>query len=357
MTTLGTNTITSGNLEAFTPAGSSFPVSADSPFADGYDIASERDALADLVAAANPDESDPRWSRFVLLCEREQQLRRANPTRKANGYKSATHQVTPGLIDVGRLVDQAPDTMTLHTKEAFGAFAGRRPDAQGKGVHIGGGKRFAAVLKAIWALSANDNPYADWLLIAMHDRLSEVRSTIEGATVAKQKLIDLARTQGLNFSVMLSRKPKVVELGFRSPYGYATADVIVVFDYHVRLVKTLMHKDRISENVGRQAIREAGRELRALFLEPIRWERFLVRPEMKALCRADFLASADEAGKNRAAAAVALFGEVPPPIFIGERVPRHSRRQAKRSQSNVHSSELASSAGDEPADADESTLL
>ena len=53
-----------------------FPVSADSPFPDGYDIASERDALADLVAAANPDESDPRWSRFVLLCEREAQLRK-----------------------------------------------------------------------------------------------------------------------------------------------------------------------------------------------------------------------------------------------------------------------------------------
>ena len=42
---------------------------------------------------------------------------------------------------------------------------GRQADAEGKVVPIAGGKRFAAVLKSIWYLSANDNPYADWILI------------------------------------------------------------------------------------------------------------------------------------------------------------------------------------------------
>ena len=59
------------------PAGlAGFPVSPDSPFADGYDIASERNALADLMASEHPDPADPRWARFVELREREAELRR-----------------------------------------------------------------------------------------------------------------------------------------------------------------------------------------------------------------------------------------------------------------------------------------
>jgi hypothetical protein len=41
-----------------------------------------------------------------------------------------------------------------------------------------------------------------------------------------------------------------VELGFRSPYGYATAEAIVEFDYHVRMVKTLVLKDRHERRGG-----------------------------------------------------------------------------------------------------------
>jgi hypothetical protein len=39
-----------------------------------------------------------------------------------------------------------------------------------------------------------------------------------------------------------------------------------------------------------------GRGLRALFLEPIRWERHLLREEMLPLSRRDFLPGADDAG-------------------------------------------------------------
>ncbi|MBX9810328.1 MAG: hypothetical protein K2Y16_01770, partial [Burkholderiales bacterium] len=61
-----------------------FPVSPDSPFTDGYDIAAERDALADLVAAGYCVEDDPRWARFVELRERENELREAARTEKPN---------------------------------------------------------------------------------------------------------------------------------------------------------------------------------------------------------------------------------------------------------------------------------
>lgn len=336
-----------------------FPVSPDSPFADGYDIASERDALADLLAAENPDAADPRWSRFVALIEREEQLRRTkteDPVRRG-AATNAAHQVQRNAAEVGRLIDEEPDTMTLHTREGFRLFTGRQLTPEGRAIPITGGQRFAAVLKSIWYLSGNDNPYADWLLISMHDRLSKLRWEIECVTAEKQQLIDDLKSRGLSFSVMRSKNPKTVELGFRSPYGYATASVIVVFDYYVCMVKTLVRKDRLSDAEGWNAIHKVERELRALFLEPIRWERFLIRDEMLQLCRADFLPGMEESCKKRVKAAVALFGEVPRQIFTGAVPPRHAKRHIRRTQAELRLLQQISLNAVDEKNADETELL
>lgn len=299
-----------------------FPVSTDSPFADGYDISAERNELADLMVADNPDASDPRWAKFLELCEREAEVRQ--------GRASVVPAHPPRRnVELGQLMDARPDTMTLHTKDAFRMFTGRQTDPEGKLVAIPGGKRFAAVMKSIWHLSANDNPYADWILVRMYEGLVAIRAHLSRVITAREEAIGLLKRKGLTLSVMGSRSPKTVELGFRSPYGYATAEAIVEFDYYVRMIKTLIHKDRLSDVEGRAAIRELGREMRALFLEPIRWERHLLREELRELSRNDFLSGADEAARKRVRAVVALFGEVPRKVFTGAKAPRHTRRRVK----------------------------
>ena len=338
---------------------SPFPVSPDSPFPDGYDIAAERDALADLVGAENPDQGDPRWSRFLELTEREERLRQMGAART---LRQGAESVVPDhearrIVDLGQLTDSAPDTMTLHTKDAFRMFTGRQADAEGKVVPIAGGKRFAAVLKSIWYLSANDNPYADWILIRMYDGLMAVRAHLAAAAQERTSAIELLKRKGLAFSVMQSRSPKTVELGFRSPYGYATAEAIADFDYYVRVVKTLIHKDRIGDEQGRAAIRELGREMRALFLEPIRWERYLLREELRQLSRSDFLPGAGEEPGKRVKAAVGLFGEVPRKVFTGALAPRHTRRRVKLTAAELQLLERASlSVPSEPVQADTGLL-
>lgn len=238
-------------------------------------------------------------------------------------------------VPLGPLFDQSPDVMTLHTRDALRMFAGRTPDGEDKAPAISGGRRFAAALKAIWHLSANDNPYADWVLIRVYDELVRIRSDLEAARKMREAQFEQLRRKGLSLSVLASRDPVTVNLGFRSPYGYATAEAIVAYDYHVRMVKTLVLKDRISDDEGRVAIREVGRGLRALFLEPIRWERRLLREEMRPLCRADFLPGADEAARRRVRAAVALFGEIPRRVLTGEDTPRHSQRRTKLSEAEL----------------------
>ena len=243
---------------------------------------------------------------------------------------------------LGQLADATPDTMTLHTKDAYRIFTGRGADAASKLQPIPGGRRFAAVLKSIWHLSANDNPYADWILIRMYESLIAIRSHLSRVITAREEAIEILKRKGLSLAVMGSRSPKTVELGFRSPYGYATAEAIVEFDYYVRMIKTLIHKDRMSDDEGRAAIRELGRELRALFLEPIRWERHLLREELRPLSRSDFLPAADELAHQRVRAVVALFGEVPRKVFTGAQAPRHTRRRVKLSEAELRLLEQAS---------------
>lgn len=315
-----------------TPAGIvPFPLSTDSPFPDGYDIASERDALADLVSAENPDKADPRWDRFAELLERESELRQISQG-ESGGHAPAgavALQAVSRVAKLGQLVDATPDTMTLHTRDAYRLFTGSSADAEGNWPPVPGGKRFAAVLKSIWHLSANDNPYADWILVRMYDGLVAIRANLSRVITAREAAIELLRRKGLALSVMASRSPKTVELGFRSPYGYATAEAIVEFDYYVRMIKTLIHKDRMSDAEGRVAIRVVGREMRALFHESIRWERHLLREELRPLSRSDFLPGTDETARKRVRAAVALFGEVPRRVFTGAEAPRHTRRRGK----------------------------
>ena len=50
---------------------------------------------------------------------------------------------------LGQLADTTPDTMTLHTQDAYRMFTGRPADAEGHASQIVGGRRFAAVLKSM----------------------------------------------------------------------------------------------------------------------------------------------------------------------------------------------------------------
>ena len=56
------------------------------------------------------------------------------------------------------------------------------------------------------------------------------------------------QTRGLRVSVLKSRAPVEVELGFRSPYGYMIVDLILDFDWYARVVKTMVQKNRLAED-------------------------------------------------------------------------------------------------------------
>lgn len=314
-----------------------FATSPDSPFPDHYDIAGEEAALKDLLDAENPNTMDPRWSRVVELESRKETLQRSQSEyrQRQGADKLVSNKEASDMRYIGALEDEDQDTMTLHTREAYRLFMGRARDAEGNHSPIVGGRRVASALRSAWVLSGNDNPYADWVLIAFMDRMDAAKGKLETAITGCEKVLKDLRQRGLTYSVLRSREPKDVDLGFRSPYGYAVAELIVHYDYFVRLIKTLIKKDRMSDDEGRVVMRQRVREIRSMFEDPSKYERYLMREELRQLSRSDFLPGANEEAQKRVAAVVGLFGEVPREVFTGQIAPRHSRRHANLSEKEL----------------------
>ncbi|MBK6603354.1 MAG: TIGR03761 family integrating conjugative element protein [Betaproteobacteria bacterium] len=248
------------------------------------------------------------------------------------------------LPALGELVDEAPDTMVLHTREAYRLFVGRSLDAGSPRAAIVGGRRVAAALRAIWHLSGNDNPYADWVLVNIGERLIEIGSSLQRETQRGEGQLRALQQRGLHFSVLQSRVPQRVELGFRSPYGYAVADLVVRFDTCNRVLKTLVRKDLLPDRDGRTLIYSYTRRLRGLFEEPVRFERWLMRDVNRPLLSRPRLPPCSRGGGQQARAG----GPGAVRSGAARRVHRHPRAAAQPAAGRVHRAGAPAAAGRRP---------
>ena len=120
-------------------------VNPSTPFHDGYDPEAESAALADLLQAEQPDESDPRWPRVIEYSERLRQLRQMQTAYALRKGADAVMADTEASVQAGGLIDDEPDAMVFHTKEAHRLFMGQARDPQGNIQPIVGGKRVAGI--------------------------------------------------------------------------------------------------------------------------------------------------------------------------------------------------------------------
>jgi integrating conjugative element protein (TIGR03761 family) len=323
-----------------------FVTEPNSPFADKYSIAGERAALAEELGMLERDELDfthPSFERVMELEAREQQYKKVvSEYHQRNGADATVSLVAArSMQSLGALVtgSKETDSMTLHTKEGLRLFMGRAKDPEKKLEAIHGGTRIGSAAKVMWMLTGMDNPYADWALLRLESSLDTITTTLQKETEAGLSLLRSKREQGLNYGVMESEVPKTLELGFKSPYGFAVAEVIVAYDYYIRVIKSLVYRNLRADDDGRAVIRGITRTIRGRFSEFARFERSLTRPECSGLCRADYvLVQTDKASEQakaaaaRIAAVTEIFGPVPGEVFSGAIAPKHSKRRQKLTQ-------------------------
>lgn len=305
-----------------------FEVEDKSPFVDGYSIAKEEALLAEYVAAG-ADEADPRYDRYVELVDRKERLEKmqAKFVSRKGADAVVNHDEVAGLTELGALVDEQVDQMELHTKEAYRMFMGRSREPGKEAAPIIGGKRIAAALRSLWMLTGNDNPFADWALLRHEHAMKEVHKRLKRETEAASAVMGEQKRRGLVYSILRSAEPKVLNLGFRSPYGYAVSSLIADFDYFVRLQKTLARKNLRTDDQVRQSIAELTRFVRRCWNETARFERWLSRDEVRTLSRADFVPNGSPEAMKRVEFATGVFGTIPSEVYACSIQPSHSRRR------------------------------
>ncbi len=216
--------------------------------------------------------------------------------------------------------------MTLHTREAFWMFSGRSWNKERR--RILGGQRAAAVLNELRHISVGGNPYADWFLVLFEQQMDELRAKLASVVQDYAIQIEALKSKGLALRVLGARNPLQIEVAFGSAYGYAIAEAMVEYDHFVRMLKTLVLKNRVTAEEGRCELRRVGRPMRRVFVRVLQWERALQASPWREINRRDYLDFSDEAARQRVSAAVERFGPLPEEILSRKWMPRHFTRRS-----------------------------
>ncbi len=319
------------------PSRVNFYRSKTSLFTDGYDIERERIEVLPVIQRHDAGETilatDPLFDRWMMFLDRSKELARITAQRQriADAPSMVSREELNAYRALGGLVNaaDAEDTITIHTKEAFRLFIGRAADPDAKAVqqnptdrHIISFKKAGAAYRLLWNLSTNNNPWADWALIEMSKQRDELQRELAASVKTMENTLEQMKAmRGISYSIAMNPAPQKLPIRFKSPYGYALIESLAEFDYLVRLIRTLVHKARLTTALADGLIKDHMRMFRAHFNEVKRFEKYLGDPDLLLTTRNDFLPTADDVARRRIAKCIETFGEVPRAVFALEVIP------------------------------------
>jgi integrating conjugative element protein (TIGR03761 family) len=308
-----------------------------SVFTDGYDIERERIEVLPVINRVEAGETiaatDPMFDRYMMFLDRSKELQRitAQRQRVAEAPSPVTREELNAYRALGGLVNAADeeDTISIHTKEAFRLFIGRAADPDSKRVnqnpaerHIISFKKAGAAYRLLWNLSTNNNPWADWALIELSKQRNLLQAELAKSVKAMEDTLEqMKKSRGITYAIAMNPAPQSLPIRFKSPYGYALIESLAEFDFLVRLIRTMVHKARLTTELADSLIRDHMRMFRAHFNEVKRFEKYLGDPDLLLTTRNDFLPTADDVARKRVSKCIEAFGNVPRSVFAMEVIP------------------------------------
>lgn len=150
--------------------------------------------------------------------------------------------------------------LTLRTRFAQMLIRGRV--TKGK-PQIIGLIRFADMLRVIWKAAGNNDPYADWWLIKVHDELITIAAEISKA----QNQLNRAVRSNPAFRVVPPANKEVfrIKLSFATPYAYQAARLLSQYDDYVCETLAAKHLGALDTKESKQAIHAVATKIRRLF--------------------------------------------------------------------------------------------
>ncbi len=193
--------------------------------------------------------------------------------------------------------------LKIQTLHAQRLFKGRAASAE-KPIIIGL-VGFADRLRVIWQGARNDDPYADWWLIKIHEGIEIAGDYIHDRQVDLVK--QLEQMNALEIDIAASQHPYRVPLKFANPYAYRGAKLLAEFDKLVCMALTARHIGLLDSQASEDILKAGARKVRALFMIPQSYRLLKINREQvqKAI--------------GRSHEARQLMGEVPDDVLNGER--------------------------------------
>ena len=174
------------------------------------------------------------------------------------------HHTEDVSIDAGPGALRGQVWLTVQTRQAQRLIRGRNGNADKPAII--GLVGFADRLRVIWQAARNDDPYADWWLVKVHEALERVRDLIKNEQAALDA--QLEQLTALEVAVAESMKPYRIALQFANPYAYRGAQLIAEYDRFVRTLLTAHHVGVLSGAAMESLLNTCARKIRGAFVVP-----------------------------------------------------------------------------------------
>lgn len=204
-------------------------------------------------------------------------------------------------VDAGPGALRGQVWLTVQTRQAQRLIRGRNGNADKPAII--GLVGFADRLRVIWQAARNDDPYADWWLVKVHEALERVRDLVKNEQAALDA--QLEQLTALEVAVAESMKPFRIALQFANPYAYRGAQLIAEYDRFVRTLLTAHHVGVLSGAAMEGLLNTCARKIRGAFAVPQGYH--FLNVDRAAL----------QQGTANASRARELMGEVPEDVLNG----------------------------------------
>lgn len=200
--------------------------------------------------------------------------------------------------------------IVLHTRAAHRLFYGRRRDEKQGIKPIIGLVRFSTNVNAIVECAANNDPWADDVLLKIEDRFSAANAVVKENIEALGQLLD--GMEGLSICCNESVKPVTLPVEFKTVYGFMGARLLGQYDKLVRLGLVARHVGLLFADDWGRLVGKPGSKIREVF-----W--------LSATYRYTGVTRDDVAANNEVARRAAdKYGELPQDVLEGTRRARHA---------------------------------
>jgi len=167
-------------------------------------------------------------------------------------------------VNLGSLRSEV--TITLHTYHAFRIWNGvRRPDEQEEARFRGipGMQNYFAITNLIKLASGRDDPFADWWMIKLEERIEAARARIDKFS---RELVDVMKRVPSQISISdnLNQAPVTLPLYVGSHLGFHGVYLLTTYDELVRKVLLANHTGLLGRLDMESYIDLAAHELRSL---------------------------------------------------------------------------------------------